>query len=183
MLSLICTPRAGVASSTSRRLPAWSRTPSSPPTARPSTGWWPHQVGGAGGRAKGVTVNAICPAYVSTPLMQQQIADQAKLTGVSEAEVIEQNMLGRRPSRPLSGWKSCRLRALPVFGDLRDHNRRHPAHRRRLDGPLAGPLVRTHTTIPAAAWQCDRGEGAMTKHDRSLVCNAGPSEVLRAVGW
>lgn len=44
--------------------------------------------------AKGVTVNAICPAYVSTPLMQKQIADQAKLTGVSEAEVIEQNMLG-----------------------------------------------------------------------------------------
>ena len=44
--------------------------------------------------AKGVTVNAICPAYVSTPLMRKQIADQAKLTGVSEAEVIEQNMLG-----------------------------------------------------------------------------------------
>ncbi len=44
--------------------------------------------------AKGVTVNAICPAYVSTPLMQKQIADQAKLTGISEAEVIEQNMLG-----------------------------------------------------------------------------------------
>jgi 3-hydroxybutyrate dehydrogenase len=44
--------------------------------------------------AKGVTVNAICPAYVGTPLMKKQIADQAKLTGVSEAEVIEQNMLG-----------------------------------------------------------------------------------------
>ncbi|MBN1460900.1 MAG: 3-hydroxybutyrate dehydrogenase, partial [Armatimonadetes bacterium] len=44
--------------------------------------------------AKGVTVNAICPAYVSTPLMRKQIADQAELTGVSEAEVIEQNMLG-----------------------------------------------------------------------------------------
>ncbi len=44
--------------------------------------------------AKGVTVNAICPAYVSTPLLEKQIADQAKLTGVSEAEVIEQNMLG-----------------------------------------------------------------------------------------
>ena len=44
--------------------------------------------------ARGVTVNAICPAYVSTPLMQKQIADQAKLTGVSEAEVIEENMLG-----------------------------------------------------------------------------------------
>jgi 3-hydroxybutyrate dehydrogenase len=43
---------------------------------------------------KGVTVNAICPAYVRTPLMQKQIADQAKLTGVSEAEVIAHNMLG-----------------------------------------------------------------------------------------
>jgi 3-hydroxybutyrate dehydrogenase len=34
----------------------------------------------------GVTVNAICPGYVSTPLVEKQIPDTAKARGVSEAE-------------------------------------------------------------------------------------------------
>jgi 3-hydroxybutyrate dehydrogenase len=42
---------------------------------------------------KGVTVNAICPSYVRTPLVEQQIADQAKAHGIGEAEVIERIML------------------------------------------------------------------------------------------
>ena len=42
---------------------------------------------------KGVTVNAICPAYVRTPLVEKQIADQAKVHGISESEVIERIML------------------------------------------------------------------------------------------
>ncbi|HET7701130.1 MAG TPA: 3-hydroxybutyrate dehydrogenase [Candidatus Limnocylindria bacterium] len=42
---------------------------------------------------KGVTVNAICPSYVRTPLVEKQIADQAKVNGISEAEVIEKIML------------------------------------------------------------------------------------------
>ena len=42
---------------------------------------------------KGVTVNAICPSYVRTAIVEQQIADQAKVHGMSEAEVIERVML------------------------------------------------------------------------------------------
>jgi len=30
---------------------------------------------------KGVTVNAICPSYVRTPLVEKQIADQARVQG------------------------------------------------------------------------------------------------------
>jgi 3-hydroxybutyrate dehydrogenase len=41
----------------------------------------------------GITVNAICPSYVRTPLVENQIADQARTRGISEAEVIEQVML------------------------------------------------------------------------------------------
>jgi len=41
----------------------------------------------------GITVNAICPAYVRTPLVENQIADQARTRGLSEDEVIEQVML------------------------------------------------------------------------------------------
>jgi len=42
---------------------------------------------------KGVTVNAVCPAYVRTPLVEKQIADQARVHGISENEVIEKIML------------------------------------------------------------------------------------------
>jgi 3-hydroxybutyrate dehydrogenase len=41
----------------------------------------------------GVTVNAICPAYVRTPLVENQIADQAQSRGISESEVVERVML------------------------------------------------------------------------------------------
>ncbi len=41
----------------------------------------------------GITVNTICPAYVRTPLVESQIADQARTRGISAEEVIEQVML------------------------------------------------------------------------------------------
>ena len=41
----------------------------------------------------GITVNAICPAYVRTPLVDNQIADQAKANRMSPEEVIEKIML------------------------------------------------------------------------------------------
>jgi len=43
--------------------------------------------------AKGVTVNAICPSYVRTGLVEKQIADQAKVHGISEDQVVERIML------------------------------------------------------------------------------------------
>ncbi|MDI6772057.1 MAG: 3-hydroxybutyrate dehydrogenase [bacterium] len=41
----------------------------------------------------GVTVNAICPGYVRTPLVEGQIADQARVHGIPEAEVVQRIML------------------------------------------------------------------------------------------
>lgn len=41
----------------------------------------------------GITVNSICPAYVQTPLVEKQIADQAKNHGISEEEVVGKIML------------------------------------------------------------------------------------------
>jgi len=37
----------------------------------------------------GITVNAICPAYVLTPLVAKQLPDQAKTRGITEAEAIK----------------------------------------------------------------------------------------------
>jgi 3-hydroxybutyrate dehydrogenase len=42
---------------------------------------------------KGVTVNAVCPSYVRTPLVEKQIADQAKAHGISEDAVVHEIML------------------------------------------------------------------------------------------
>ena len=45
------------------------------------------------GGEHGITVNAICPAYVRTPLVESQIADQARTRGISVEEVVEKVML------------------------------------------------------------------------------------------
>ncbi|MCW8907328.1 MAG: 3-hydroxybutyrate dehydrogenase [Sedimenticola sp.] len=41
----------------------------------------------------GITVNAICPAYVRTPLVENQIADQARTRGIREDQVVTDVML------------------------------------------------------------------------------------------
>lgn len=46
------------------------------------------------GGAHGVTSNCINPAYVRTPLVEKQIADQARTHGIPESEVVERIMLG-----------------------------------------------------------------------------------------
>lgn len=40
----------------------------------------------------GVTCNAICPSYVRTPLVEKQIADQARIHNIPEEEVVEKIM-------------------------------------------------------------------------------------------
>ena len=45
------------------------------------------------GGERGVTSNTICPAYVRTPLVEKQIADQARIHGISEQDVVRDIML------------------------------------------------------------------------------------------
>ncbi|WP_435527864.1 3-hydroxybutyrate dehydrogenase [Microbacterium aurantiacum] len=45
------------------------------------------------GGPHGVTSNCINPGYVRTPLVEQQIADQARIHGIPEGEVLEKIML------------------------------------------------------------------------------------------
>jgi len=46
-----------------------------------------------------ITVNTLCPAYVRTPLVEKQIAAQAKEHGLSEIEVVNQIMLKPMPKK------------------------------------------------------------------------------------
>ncbi len=45
------------------------------------------------GAADGITATAVCPGYVRTPLVEKQIADQARVHCLPESEVLEQVIL------------------------------------------------------------------------------------------
>jgi 3-hydroxybutyrate dehydrogenase len=47
----------------------------------------------------GITVNAICPGYVLTPLVQKQIPETAKARGLTEEQVIKDVLLHAQPTR------------------------------------------------------------------------------------
>ncbi|MDI3323871.1 3-hydroxybutyrate dehydrogenase [Pontibacterium granulatum] len=48
---------------------------------------------------QGVTVNAICPGYVLTPLVEKQIPDTAKARGISEEDVKRDVLLKAQPTK------------------------------------------------------------------------------------
>jgi 3-hydroxybutyrate dehydrogenase len=48
------------------------------------------------GAADGVLASAVCPAYVRTPLVEAQVADQAKAHGLPEERVLEDVILERQ---------------------------------------------------------------------------------------
>lgn len=47
----------------------------------------------------GVTVNAICPGYVLTPLVEKQIPDTAKARGLTEEQVKRDVLLAAQPTK------------------------------------------------------------------------------------
>jgi len=48
---------------------------------------------------RGVTCNAVCPGFVLTPLVEVQIEDRAKETGLDRETVIRDIILARQPSK------------------------------------------------------------------------------------
>ena len=47
----------------------------------------------------GITVNAVCPGYVLTPLVEQQIPDTARARGISNEAVIRDVLLAAQPTK------------------------------------------------------------------------------------
>ena len=48
---------------------------------------------------QGITVNAVCPGYVLTPLVEKQIDDQARVHGASRENVIRDIILAPQPNK------------------------------------------------------------------------------------
>ena len=61
----------------------------------------------------GVTANAICPGYVWTPLVEQQIDDQAKSHGISRDRVIKEVLLAKQPNKRFA--ETSEIGALAAF--------------------------------------------------------------------
>jgi 3-hydroxybutyrate dehydrogenase len=51
----------------------------------------------------GITVNAVCPGYVMTPLVEKQIPEQAKARGITEQQVISDVLLAAQPTKHFVG--------------------------------------------------------------------------------
>jgi 3-hydroxybutyrate dehydrogenase len=60
-----------------------------------------------------VTCNAICPGYVLTPLVENQIADQMKVHGLPREKVVREIMLQRQPTRQFARVED--IGAMTVF--------------------------------------------------------------------
>ena len=61
----------------------------------------------------GITVNAICPGYVLTPLVQKQIPETARARGLTEEQVIKDVLLHAQPARKFVTTEQ--IGALAVF--------------------------------------------------------------------
>jgi len=65
----------------------------------------------------GVTCNAICPGYVRTPLVEGQVADQAKAHQLSPERVIKEVLLAAQPTKRFIEIEEVAALALFLCGD------------------------------------------------------------------
>lgn len=65
----------------------------------------------------GITVNAICPGYVLTPLVEKQIPDTARARGISEEQVKSDVMLKFQPTKDFVSVEEVAAAALFLASD------------------------------------------------------------------
>jgi 3-hydroxybutyrate dehydrogenase len=66
----------------------------------------------------GITVNAICPGYVKTPLIEMQIGDQAKTRGITPERVVEDVILAAQPNKTFVEYEHLAGMLLYLVSDL-----------------------------------------------------------------
>ncbi|HLT76828.1 MAG TPA: 3-hydroxybutyrate dehydrogenase [Ferrovibrio sp.] len=65
-----------------------------------------------------ITVNAICPGYVRTPLVEGQIEDQAKVHNMPRDKVIREVILAAQPNKRFIEIEEVAALALYLCGDM-----------------------------------------------------------------
>jgi 3-hydroxybutyrate dehydrogenase len=70
------------------------------------------------GAPHGITVNALCPGYVDTPLVRNQLADLARTRGVALEKVLEEVIYPLVPQRRLLSVEEIGAAAVYLCGEL-----------------------------------------------------------------
>jgi hypothetical protein len=114
------------------------------------------------GGPHGVTSNCINPAYVRTPLVEKQIADQASVHGIAEDEVVEKIMLTESVIKRLSSRRGRLARRMARERPRRHGDRRQLHDGRRVDGAMSTRVVRgVDVAVPGGSlgsvWDADPG--------------------------
>lgn len=65
----------------------------------------------------GITCNAICPGFVKTPLVEGQIAEQAKANNMSEEQVVRDIILASQPTKRFVEVDQIAAMAVFLSGD------------------------------------------------------------------
>lgn len=65
----------------------------------------------------GITVNAICPGYVWTPLVERQVPDTARARGISEEAVKRDVLLAAQPTKEFVTVEEVAALAVYLAGD------------------------------------------------------------------
>ncbi len=66
----------------------------------------------------GITVNAICPGYVWTPLVEKQIPDTIAARGLTREQVIKDVLLSAQPTKEFVTVEEIAALALYLSGDM-----------------------------------------------------------------
>ncbi|HEX3097586.1 MAG TPA: 3-hydroxybutyrate dehydrogenase [Usitatibacter sp.] len=66
---------------------------------------------------QGITANSICPGFVMTPLVEKQIDDQARVTGVARENVIRDVILAPQPTKQFVKIEDVAAMALYLASD------------------------------------------------------------------
>lgn len=69
------------------------------------------------GAPYGITANAICPGYVHTPIVENQIADQMKVHNMTHDEVVEKVMLDKQAIKAFNRLESIAATATFLASD------------------------------------------------------------------
>ena len=102
------------------------------------------------GAQSGVTCNAICPGYVWTPLVENQIADTARARGIDREAVIRDVLLAAQPTKRFATVEGAgRAGGVPLRPRRRFDHRRCAAGRRRLDRAMTARRPRDRARRPA----------------------------------